>query len=224
MPLISTLIGKLQRHPKRFVFPAGSNPRVIQAARQIVTRKMGVPILLGDRTEIKNIAAKHEISLKGMRIITPERSDEFDGFVEKFKEIRKTKEITHEIAEKTLRNKNYFASMMLASSQVDALISGTTEAASGLRALFQIIPKQKDVQTASSLLILDFEERKVGVDGNLFLADCGVIPNPTTEQLSEIAITTARLAYHLTNVAPRIAMLSYSTKSATKRPDLEKIR
>jgi phosphate acetyltransferase len=225
MPLISTLIGKLQRHPKRFIFPEGSNPRVIQAARQIVTRKMGVPILLGDRAQIKATAEKHQISLEKTRIITPERSDDFPQFVEKFLEIRQKKGITQAHAEEKLRDNNYFATMMLATSQGDALISGTTEAASsGLRPLFQIIPKQDGVQTASSLLILDLEERKVGVDGVLFLADCGVIPEPTTEQLSEIAITTALLAYHLTNAAPRVAMLSYSTKSSASQPGLQRIR
>ena len=72
---------------------------------------------------------------------------------------------------------NYFATMMLATGQVDALVGGATVlASSALRPLFQIIPRLENVATASSLLILDWDEQKVGIDGSLFLADCGVIP------------------------------------------------
>jgi phosphate acetyltransferase len=118
-----------------------------------------------------------------------------------------------------MRNTNYYATMMLGVAQADAIVSGATvSASSALRPLFQIIPRQEGVQTASSLMILDFEEKKVGIDGSLFLADCGVIPDPTAEQLADIAITTANLARHLTNEMPRVAMLSYATKSDSSHP------
>jgi len=115
--------------------------------------------------------------------------------------------------------------MMLATAQADSIIGGATvTASSALRPLFQIIPRQEGVNTASSIMVLDFDEKKVGIDGSLFLADCGVLPEPTAEQLADIAIATARLAHHLTNETPRVALLSYSTKGTSPHPSLVKMR
>jgi phosphate acetyltransferase len=226
MALIQKLIEKMQRHPKRIVFPEGSDPRILQAARQFTTRRMGVPILVGDRTRIKEVAARLDISLEGMRIIEPERSDDFEDFVKRFEHLRRYKGIQSEEARLAMKNHNYFAMMMLATNQVDAVVSGAGMTAStALRPLFQIIPIQEGVKTASSMLIFDLDEPRFGVDGTLFLSDCAVIPEPTAEQLSDIAVTTARLAHHLTNALPRVAMLSYSTKgSSSSHPSLGRIR
>ena len=107
---------------------------------------------------------------------------------------------------------------MVATAGADALISGaTTHAASGLRAILQTMPRQAGVETVSSMLILESEEARFGCDGVLFLADCGVIPEPTAEQLADIAVTTAGLAGHLTNTTPKVALLAYSTHSANAR-------
>lgn len=225
MPIVPKLIERLQRHPKRIVFPEGGDPRILQAARQWVTRRMGVPILLGDRTAIKAAAAKLDINLQGMRVIEPERSEDFEGFVTQLEQIRRIKGVRHTEAREALKDTNYFATMMLVTGQADALISGATaSAASGLRPIFQIVPRFEHVQTASSLIVLDFDEKKVGSDGSLFLADCGVIPEPTAEQLCDIAISTAMIARHLTGETPRVAMLSYASKSASNHPALIKVR
>ena len=79
-------------------------------------------------------------------------------------------------------------------------------ASSALRPIFQIVPLQEHVKTASSMLVLDMDEMKFGVDGALFLADCGVIPEPTDAQLADIAVTTADIAGHLTGELPRVAL------------------
>ncbi len=216
MSLIEKLTAKLQRHPKRIVYAEGADPRILQAARQFATKRMGVPILLGDRTTIKNNAAKLDINLDGMRIIEPERSQDFDDFVKRLETVRRYKDLKVEEAREAVKDPSIFATLMLATNRVDALISGATSAAtSALRPLFRIIPRHFGVKTASSMLILDQEEKKVGLDGVLFLADCGVIPEPDADQLSDIAVTTAKIAHHLTNEVPRVAMLSYSSKSTT---------
>ena len=225
MPIIPKLIERLQRHPKRIVFPEGSDPRILQAARQWVTRRMGAPIILGDRALIKAAAAKLDVNLQGIRIIEPERSEEFDGLATHLEQIRRLKGVRSTEAREALKNTSYFATMMLVTGQADALISGATmSAASGLRPIFQIVPRFEHVQTASSLIVLDFDEKKVGSDGALFLADCGVIPEPTAEQLCDIAISTAMIARHLTGEIPRVAMLSYASKSASNHPALIKVR
>jgi phosphate acetyltransferase len=93
MRFIGGIIEKLQRHPKRIVFPEGNEPRVLQAARQFYSLRMGVPILLGDRTQIKEAAAQLNVSLEGIRIINPEQSDDLDNFTKRFEKLRRYKGI-----------------------------------------------------------------------------------------------------------------------------------
>lgn len=225
MPFVDSLVAKLQRHPKRFVFAEGSDPRILQAARKVVYQRMGIPILLGDRRHIKAMAQRLDVSLEGMRLVEPERSEDFEHFADELERLRAPKGMSREEARTLMRDNAYFATMMLAQGQADALISGATAiAASALRPLFQIIPRQEGVKTASSLLILDLEARDVGIDGVLFLGDCGVLPEPSVEQLADIAVTTATLAHHLTNTVPRVAMLSFSTKSSASHPSLDRVR
>jgi phosphate acetyltransferase len=219
MSLISKLSARLQNHPKRVVFAEGEDPRIIQAARQFATKKLGVPILLGDRQRIKIAAARLNINLDGIRIIEPERSDELKSFAEKLSSIQKYGNTQLQgNPEELAKLRNYFACLMVATAGADALISGATQhASSGLRAILQVMPRQQGVETVSSMLILESEEARFGCEGVLFLADCGVIPEPTAEQLADIAVTTAGLAGHLTNTLPKVALLAYSTHSENAR-------
>ncbi len=225
MPLLTKLIERLQRHPKRIVFSEGGDPRVLQAARQWVTRRMGAPILLGDRKQIKATAARLSLDLKGMRIIEPALSEDFAPFIQQLESMRDEHGLMIPDAREAIRDTGYYATMMLHNAQADAMVGGATvSATSALRPLFQIIPRQEHVQTASSLMILDWDEKKIGADGTLFLSDCGVIPEPTAEQLCDIALSTAMIARHLTNEIPRVAMLSYSSKSNSQHPAIVKMR
>ena len=226
MSLISKLTVRLKRHPKRVVFPEGSDPRILQAARQFASNGLGVPILLGDRAKIKYNAEKLNINLEHIRIIEPALSDEWGGFVKQFQGLRRFSNLKEKDAEQYLADTNYFATMMLATAQSDALVSGATStASSALRPILQIIPLIPEVSTMSSLNIFDLEDQDTGKDRELFLADCAVVPDPTSEQLSDIAITTAALRFHLTNKKPHVALLSYSSKSKTsKNPTVAKMK
>ncbi|ADE54071.1 phosphate acyltransferase [Coraliomargarita akajimensis] len=226
MPLISKLAERLKRHPKRVVFPEGSDARILQAARKFATRGLGIPILIGERAVIKANAEKLNISLEHIRIIDPKRSDEFENFVTKFQGLRRFKGLNQKEAAAYVENSNYFATLMLATAQADAIVSGaTSSASSALRPLLQIIPRHDQVSNMSSLNIFDLEDPETGKDRELFLADCAVIPDPTSEQLCDIAVTTAALSYHLTNVKPRVALLSYTSKSmSSKNPTVAKMK
>ncbi len=225
MPLLERLAAKLQRHPKRIVFPEGADARIMQAARQWVTRRLGVPILLGDRTEMKALAARLDVNVQGIRLLDPTRSDDLEPFAEELHELRAAKGLTLEGAREALRDPSTFATMMLRHAQADALVGGATNtASSALRPLFQIIPRLPQVQTASSLMILSFDEKDIGSAGTLFMADCGVLPDPTAEQLADIAISTGIIARHLTNETPRIAMLSFASHGGSMHPYVLKMR
>lgn len=226
MSLIENLSPRLARHPKRVVLPEGADPRILQAARQFATRKLGVPILLGDRSQIKETAARLDLRLDGIRIIEPARSEEIDKFVPLFQGLRRFSGLRDKEAREYLEDNNYFAAMMMATGGADAALSGATRtASSAIRPFLQILPRIEGVNTISSLNILDTGNPALGTDGILFLSDCGVIPEPTQEQLADIAINTSGIAQHLTNVSPRVAFLSYSTKSPNaKNPSVNKMK
>ena len=226
MPLIKKLSARLQNHPKRIVYPEGADPRILQAARQFSTRKLGVPILLGDREKISEIAAAIDVRLDGMKIIDPVKSDDFAELCRIMKALPKFRALDDDGIHNLVSNPNYYSTLMLATGRADAMLAGaTTSSSNALRPIFQIIPLQKAFRTASSIMILSTGRPEVGIDGDLFLADCGVIPEPTEEQLCNIALTTGLLANQLTLQTPRIAMLSYSSKASTSNhPSIIKMK
>src|SRR5437868_4068460 len=112
MRFIGSVIEKLQRHPKRIVFPEGTEPRVLQAARQFYSLRCGAPILLGDRTLIKQAAENLNVSLEGVRIINPSESEELDNFTKRFEMLRRVKGIDVKEAREIMQKPNYFGAMM----------------------------------------------------------------------------------------------------------------
>ena len=224
MRFIGSVIEKLQRHPKRIVFPEGTEPRVLQAARQFHSLRLGAPILLGDRTRIKDVAAALGISLEGIRIINPAESDDLDNFARRFEILRRYKGLKSLEARDAMLQPNFFGAMMVAMHQADGFVSGTNQnVGSVLRPLFQIIKVAPQTPTASSCQIMEVEDSSYGEKGVLFMADCGVIPEPTVEQLADIAVSTAQLARHLLGVRPRVALLSFSTKGSSNHPSIGRI-
>jgi phosphate acetyltransferase len=225
MRFIGSVFEKLQRHPKRLVFPEGTEPRVILAARQFHSLRLGVPILLGDRSRVKEVAAGLEVSLEGVRIVDPADSEELPNFVRRFELLRREKGIRPKEAREALLNPNYFGAMMVAMHQADGFVSGANElSGSVLRPLFQIIKVAPRQTTASSCMVIEVQDSRFGQEGVLFLADCGVIPEPTVEQLADIALSTGRLARQLLGTRPRVALLSFSTKGSSAHPAVHKMK
>jgi phosphate acetyltransferase len=225
MRFIGSLVEKLQRHPKRVVFPEGTEPRVLQAARQFYSLRLGAPILLGDRTTIKTAAERLNVSLEGVRIINPAESEDLDNFARRFELLRRFKGIKEKEARAAMLNPNYYGAMMVAMHQADGFVSGASEVTgSTLRPLFQIIKVAPQATTASSCMIMEVEDTRFGEDGVMFLADCGVIPDPTVDQLADIAVSTAVLAHQLMGTRPRVALLSYSTKGSATHPSIGKVQ
>jgi phosphate acetyltransferase len=225
MRFIGNIIEKLQRHPKRIVFPEGLEPRVLQAARQFHSLRLGAPILLGDRTRIKAMAEELNIPLDGIRIINPVESDDLDNFARRFTALRRSKGLKPPEARIAVTQPNYFGAMMLAMHQADGLVSGTSHTTgSVLRPLFQIVKMAPQANTVSSCQIMEVEDSRFGEQGVLFMADCGVIPEPNVDQLADIAISTAQLARQLMGIRPRVALLSFSTKGSATHPTIGRVQ
>jgi phosphate acetyltransferase len=227
MRFIGSVIEKLQRHPKRIVFPEGTEPRVLQAARQFQSLRLGAPILLGDRARVKEMAAALNIALDGIRIINPAESDELENFAKRYEVLRryKNQNLQGPEAREAMLQPNFFGAMMVAMHQADGFVSGTNQfTGSVLRPLFQVIKVAPQTTTASSCLVMEVEDSRFGENGVLFMADCGVIPDPTVEQLADIAVSTAQLARQLMGVRPRAALLSFSTKGSARHPSIGKVQ
>ena len=225
MRFISTIIEKLQRHPKRVVFPEGTEPRVLQAARQFYALRLGVPILLGDRTKIKKLAARLSVSLEGIRLINPAESEDLDNFARRYETLGRSTGIRFEEARTAMLNPNYFGAMMEAMHQADGFVSGASDSTfSTLRPLFQIVQLAPKTASAFSCMIAEVEDGRLGQEGVIFMADCGVIPEPGVEQLADIAVQTAMLARQLLGKRPRVALLSYSTKGAASHPSIMRVQ
>jgi len=225
MRFIGGVYEKLQRHPKRIVFPEGAEPRIIQAARQFYSLRLGVPILLGDRARVKLAAESLNVSLEGVRIINPAESEDLETFGKRYELLRRYRGLDENEARETMMKPNYYGAMMVAMHQADGLVSGTNEViGSVLRPLFQIIKVAPQTKTAASCMVMEFADTKFGENGVMFMADCGVIPEPTVEELADIAVDTARLARQILGVRPRVAMLSYSTKGSATHPTIGKVQ
>ncbi|MEI6390747.1 MAG: phosphate acyltransferase [Verrucomicrobiota bacterium] len=225
MRFIGGVIEKLQRHPKRIVFPEGTEPRVLQAARQFYSLQLGVPILLGDQNRIKEAAGALNISLEGLRLINPAESEELDNFARRFERLRHAQGMRGFEAREAMLQPNYFGAMMLAMHQADGFVAGANQITAGvLRPLFQIIKPAPQTTTVSSCMVMELEDTRFGENGVLFMADCGVIEEPTVEQLADTAVSTAQLARHLLGIRPRVALLSFSTKGSSNHPLAGKVQ
>ena len=225
MRFIGNIIEKLQRHPKRVVFPEGTEPRILQAARQFYALRLGAPIVLGEPAKIREVAESLKISTEGIRIINPVASEDLENFSARLYRLRRERGLQATEAREAMMQPNFYGAMMLAMHQADGLISGASHiTGSVLRPLFQIVRPAPDINTVSSCMVMEVEDTRIGENGVLFMADCGVIPDPNVDQLADIAISTARLARHMLGVRPRVAMLSFSTKGSASHASIGKMQ
>ena len=224
MSFIESIFEKVRRHPKRVVFPEGTDDRVLRAAMEFHEAGLGAPILLGPRATIQKRAAALKLNLDRIGIIDPARADDLEQFADAFVSLRRDKGLAKDEALKAVKQPIYFATIMLHRGSADALVAGASVTASSiLRPLFQIIRLEPGVKAASSCSVLQLPNDAFGEKGVLYLADCSVIPDPTASELADIALMAAKLARQLHGIKPRVAFLSFSTKGSARHRSLEKI-
>jgi len=209
---------------KCVVFPEGTEPRTLEAARKIVDDGIASVILLGDESAIAQAAHKHSVKVHSLGIINPVTSDHFDKFVLDYVKLRKKKKVSKKVAEKVMRDPLYFGAMVVRHGLADASVAGAVNTTGDvIRAALQVIGLKKGIKSLSSCFIMVLPEHRREKEKVFLYADCGVIPNPTSDQLADIAIATADTLESLFYIEPIIALLSFSTKGSAKHSDVEKV-
>ena len=223
MSFIDTIFAKLRRHPKRIVFRTETT-RASCAPATHSTRKSwdsGVDWKPGGhraRCPFRKSQPHHDA------IVNPETSSDLPVFCERFEKIERYKKMGVRDTRTLMTNPNYYAAMMLQFGQADALVGGVNSySGSLLRPLIQLVKQLPHAPFISGCLVVEVPDTKYGDDGVLFLADCGVVPDPNVEQLASIAVQTGLVARQVFGTRPRIAMLSFSTKGSAKTQSTEKV-
>ena len=204
---------------KRIVLPEGEDDRTLKAAVWAEERKIADITLLGDKDLIMKKAAALGLKLdSGIDIINPGESKKFEDYVNTYYELRKHKHYTMDNAQDRMQDTIYYGTMMIYKGEADGLVSGAVNTTQHtIRPAFEIIKTKPGINNASSIFLMCLKDRV------LAYGDCAIIPIPTAEQLSDIAITSADTAKNF-GIDPYIAMLSYSTGKSGKGPEVEKVR
>ena len=224
MQLIESVYSRLRRHPKRIVFPEGEKLRAIRAGRLFYELGLGVPILLGRRAVIEDLARREQIPADRLGIITPENSADLPDFCHYLETLDRYKNLGLSDARSVLLNPNYYAAMMVQYGRADGVVGGIDSPTNALlRPLLRLLKPSSPQNVVSSCVVVEAQRKDIGHNGVMVFADCGVVPTPTVDQLADIAMQAAHLCRQLTAETPRVAMLSYSTKGSSVTPGSEKM-
>ena len=203
---------------KHIVLPEGDDDRILKSAGRLLQRGVAALTILGEEAQIRSRAAELGVVLDEATVLDPRTGELCDQFADQYAQLRKAKGVTLEQAREIISDSSYFGTMLVYNGMVDGMVSGATHTtAHTVRPAFEIIRTAPGISTVSSIFLMCLPDRV------LAYGDCAIVPNPTPEQLADIAISSARTAAQF-GIEPRVAMLSYSTGESGSGADVDKVR
>ncbi len=217
---------RARQNRKRIVLPEGAEARTVQAAARVRDEGLAEPILIGRPEEVLQTAGKTGTDPAGIEIIDPEKSPKRAQYTDLLHELRKAKGLTLAEAEKLVLDPMYYGMLAVKAGDADGLVSGAEHTTGDmLRPALQIIKTRPGIRIVSSSFLMNCPNKALGENGLLVYADCVVVPNPTADELAQIAVSAAETARVLCGIGePRVAMLSFSTKGSAKHEMVDKVR
>lgn len=225
MDLMQLIKDKARANKKRIVLPEGNYERTVKAADIILKEGIAELILLGDENTIKELEKKYALDLSKAEIINPKTSPKRESYIAKLMELRKSKNMSREEAEKLLDQEIYWGPMMIFMGDCDGEVSGAEHTtADTVRPALQIVKTAPGISVVSGAMVMVTKKHELGQDGVFIFADVAITPNPTAEQLAEIAICSAETAKLVAGIKePKVALLSFSTKGSAQHELADKV-
>ena len=222
MNFLEQTIARAKSDIKTIVLPEATDIRTIKATAMILKQGIANVVLVGNEAEIKKLAGDLDISKA--RIVDPNNSPKFEEYVNTFYEMRKAKGMTPEKAAQTMKDTLYYGVMMVKSGEADGMVSGAIHStADTLRPALQILKTAPGTKLVSAFFVMVVPNCEYGENGVFIYSDAGLNENPSADDLSEIAISSAKTFKTLVQAEPKIAMLSYSTYGSAKSVLTEKV-
>lgn len=225
MNLLDQIMARAKANPQRIVLPEGTEIRTLKAADEILKEKAAQLILIGDEKEIANLASENGLkNIVHATIVNPESNEKMETYANLLYELRKNKGMTPDEAHKLAKDPLYLGCLMIKNGDADGELAGARNTTGNvLRPAFQIVKTMPGISVVSGALLMFTPTMQYGENGLLIFADCAVNPNPTAEELAQIAVSTAHTARAIGGFEPRIAMLSFSTKGSAKHELVDKV-
>lgn len=225
MRLLDEIMQRAKNNLKRIVLPEGTEIRTLKAADIILGEKAAKLILIGNAEEIHRIAVENELKNIGeATIVDPETYPEMKKYSDLLFDIRKSKGMTPEEAEKLAKDPLYLACLMIKNGDADGELAGAQNTTGNvLRPAFQIVKTKPGIKIVSGALLMFTPAEEYGEKGLFVFADCAVNPNPNAEELASIAVSTAETAKQIAGFEPKVAMLSFSTKGSAQHELVDKV-
>lgn len=225
MSFVQDIMARAKQEIKTIVLPEGTDIRTLKAADIILKEGFCKIVLVGNKEEILNLAKENNLDISKAEILEPKTSEYYEEFANAFYELRKHKGVTLEEAKNLMLDPVFFGMMMVKQEKADGLVSGAAHStADTLRPALQILKTAPGTKLVSTFAVMVVPNCEFGEDGVFLFSDCGLNQNPNSEQLSEIALSTAKSYKQIIGKEPKVAMLSYSTKGSAKAEEVDKVR